>query len=146
MTSRSFNHIGQCVADLARSEAFYVGALGFERTYEISPDDGPTAQLLGLAPPVGLTAVYLRLDNFVLELLAYRDAAVVERPPRVMNEPGLTHLSVSVSDLDETKRAVLAFGGTVQRDTDVGAAVFVRDPDGQLVELLPASFAESRPD
>ena len=35
------------------------------------------------------------------------------------------------------------FGGEVLSDTDIGAAIFVRDPDGQLVELLPMSYRES---
>jgi hypothetical protein len=30
----------------------------------------------------------------------------------------------------------------VLTETDVGVAIFVRDPDGQLLELLPLSYAE----
>jgi hypothetical protein len=30
----------------------------------------------------------------------------------------------------------------VLEDTDIGGAVFVRDPEGQLVELLPMAYAE----
>ena len=32
--------------------------------------------------------------------------------------------------------AVEANGGEVLSDTDIGVAVFVKDPDGQLLELL----------
>jgi predicted enzyme related to lactoylglutathione lyase len=60
-----------------------------------------------------------------------------------MNEPGLTHVSVSVDDIPETRRKVVEYGGEVLEDTSMdGMAIFVRDPDGQLVELLPMSYAE----
>jgi lactoylglutathione lyase len=54
-----------------------------------------------------------------------------------MNEPGLTHLSVNVTDLRGVVARVPEFGGTVLTDTDVGMAIMIRDPDGQLIELLP---------
>ena len=53
-----------------------------------------------------------------------------------MDHLGLTHLSLSVDDLDEALAAVEAHGGEVLVDTNLGMAVFVKDPDGQLIELL----------
>jgi len=53
-----------------------------------------------------------------------------------MNEPGLTHLSVTTSDMDGTLARVRDLGGEVIEDSNLGVAVMVRDPDGQLVELL----------
>jgi lactoylglutathione lyase len=129
-------HVGLCVADLARAEAFYVGALGFTRLRELSPPDGITGRLLRIAEPVRLTAVYLGSGSFVLELLHYdRDgnAGAVERP---MTQPGLTHLSLAVEDLAATCDRVTASGGTVLHETKVGPAVMVLDPDGQLIELV----------
>jgi catechol 2,3-dioxygenase-like lactoylglutathione lyase family enzyme len=63
-----------------------------------------------------------------------------------MNEPGLTHVSVSVDDVDATLRLVTEHGGEVLEDTNIGFGLFVRDPDGQLVEILPMAFRESLPD
>jgi predicted enzyme related to lactoylglutathione lyase len=48
----------------------------------------------------------------------------------------LTHISLSVDDLDDALATVEANGGEVLHDTNIGLAVFIRDPDGQLVELL----------
>jgi predicted enzyme related to lactoylglutathione lyase len=43
-----------------------------------------------------------------------------------------------VPDLDATCALVREHGGEVLEDTNVGGrAVMVRDPDGQLLELLP---------
>jgi predicted enzyme related to lactoylglutathione lyase len=55
-----------------------------------------------------------------------------------MDEPGLTHLSFTVEDLPAALEAVRDHGGQVLDGTDIGLAVMARDPDGQLLELLPA--------
>ena len=57
-----------------------------------------------------------------------------------MNEPGLTHISLSVDDIDAACARVAEFGGEVIEASNIGAAVFVRDPDGQLLELLPMAY------
>ena len=62
-----------------------------------------------------------------------------------MNEPGLTHLSISVDDVRATAEKVAEFGGMIIEESDVGAAIFVRDPDGQLLELLPAAYRGTLP-
>jgi catechol 2,3-dioxygenase-like lactoylglutathione lyase family enzyme len=139
-----FNHVGHCVADLGRSRRFYEDVLGFEPWRELTVPDTPADRLMRLTQPVGLTACYLRRDGFVLELLHYSGAGAAALPPRerVMNEPGLTHVSVSVDDIDATCRQVTEHGGEVLADTNIGGAVMVRDPDGQLIELLPMAYAE----
>lgn len=137
------NHLGQCVTDLARSRRFYEEVLGFEFWREIHPPDTGSARLLGLAPPLGMAACYLRRDGLVLELIHYAGAGHVRTPAtRAMDEPGLTHLSFSC-DVDAVRARVEEHGGTVLADTDIGVAVFVRDPDGQLIELLPLSYADN---
>jgi catechol 2,3-dioxygenase-like lactoylglutathione lyase family enzyme len=135
----TFNHVGLCVTDLARSRRFYEQVLGFTHAYDLEIPDAPAAQLLRVAAPVGMTAVYLRLADFTLELLHFdRDG---NDPPRERSftEPGLTHLSFGVADLAATCALVREHGGEVLEDTDVGGrAIMVRDPDGQVLELLPA--------
>jgi lactoylglutathione lyase len=139
-----FNHLGQCVTDLERSRRFYVEALGFEPWREIQPDDALSAKLLGLDAPLGMTACYLRRDGLVLELLHFAAEGRTAAPKvRAMNEPGLTHISVSVDDIPATCEQVSSHGGEVLTDTDIGLGIFVRDPDGQLIELLPMAYAES---
>lgn len=141
-----FNHVGCCVRDLERSRRFYVELLGFRVEHELRVPDEPSARLLGLEPPVGLRACYLRRDGFVLELLHYAGVGTTPVRARPMNEPGLTHLSVSVDDPAAVCARVPELGGEVLHATDIGSAVFVRDPDGQLVELLPMSYRRSRDD
>jgi catechol 2,3-dioxygenase-like lactoylglutathione lyase family enzyme len=138
-----FNHVGQCVSDLERSRRFYTELLGFELWREISPPDGATAKLLGLSEPLGLTACYLQRDGLVLELLHFgARPAKPQVAPRSMDELGLTHISVSCDIADICAR-IADYGGQVLSDTNIANAVFVRDPDGQLVELLPLAYADA---
>ena len=141
-----YNHTGQVVADLERSKRFYEEVFGFKFWYEIEPPDEMTAKLNCLEPPLGITASYLVLDGFVLELMHYGVSGATEPyRPRTMNEPGLTHLSISVDDIRATAEKVVEYGGEIVEQTDVDVALFVRDPDGQLLELLTARYAGSRP-
>ena len=130
------NHVGCCVTDLERARRFYEGALGFRYERELTPPEGLSAQLLAIPPPLGLTAVYLRHGEFTLELLHYDRAGNPPARPRPLNEPGLTHISITVDDLDSVLEAVTRFGGRVRTETNIGVGVFVQDPDGQLIELL----------
>lgn len=141
-----YNHTGHVVSDLERAKRFYQEVFGFKFWYEITPPDGPTAKLSSLTPPLGTTACYLTLDGFVLELMHYSaTGATAPFRPRTMNEPGLTHLSISVDDVRASAEMVAEYGGSIIEESDVGAAIFVRDPDGQLLELLPAAYRGTLP-
>jgi lactoylglutathione lyase len=141
-----YNHTGHVVADLQRAKLFYQEVLGFSPWFEITPPDEATARLCGLTPPLGTTASYLTLDGFVLELLHYAaPGATAPFRRRGMNEPGLTHLSISVDDVRKTAAKAAEFDGEVLEESDIGVALFIRDPDGQLIELLPSGFRDSLP-
>ena len=142
----TYNHSGQVVTDLARSKRFYQEVFGFKFWYEITPPDAMTAKLSCLSPPLGVTASYLTLDGLVIELMHYSaPGATAPFRPRTMNEPGLTHLSISVEDVRAAAEKAVEYGGQVIEESDVGAAIFIRDPDGQLLELLPVSYRTSLP-
>ncbi len=136
MTEAVVTHVGMCVADLERAERFYVEALSFSRLRELSAPDGVTSRLLRIAEPVNLHAVYLGCGDFVLELLHFDRPGNPAPQERSMTEPGLTHLSLTVDDLAATSELVITHGGQVLADTDVTVAVLVRDPDGQIIELV----------
>jgi lactoylglutathione lyase len=137
----AFNHVGHCVTDLERSRRFYEEVLGFTHQSDLPVPDGPASKLLRVPEPVGMTAVYLERDGFMLELLHFDRDGNAPRRERTFTEPGLTHLSFSVDDIPATCARVADLGGEVLTDTDMGGlAVMIRDPDGQLVELLPMSY------
>jgi lactoylglutathione lyase len=135
-----FNHVGLCVADTARSRRFYEGLLDFTFWWELVPPDEGTGQLLQLNTPIGLHATYLVRDGLVLELLAYSHRVLRAGSDRVMDQVGLTHLSLSVSDLTAVLARVEDFGGSVVAESVSGQSAMIRDPDGQLLELLSDSW------
>jgi lactoylglutathione lyase len=147
MTSQRtvFNHVGLCVADRERSRRFYEGLLGFQFWWELELPDEGTQQLLQLEKPIGVRATYLVRDGLVLELLDYSQRDAKTGPGRVMDEVGLTHMSFSVSDLAAALTMVESFGGSVVEETVTEQFAMIRDPDGQLIELLPDSWLATLP-
>jgi lactoylglutathione lyase len=136
------NHVGVCVTDLDRSRRFYEAVFGFVHQRDLDVPDGPTSTLLRVAAPCGLRAVYLELDGWILELIRFDREGNDPQRDRSFTEPGLTHLSFAVASLTDSCALVREHGGQVLEDTDVhGLAIMVRDPDGQLLELLPKNLS-----
>ena len=134
-------HIGVCVSDMERSKRFYCDVLGFRFVRELRLEGEPCDTLLRLRD-VKIHLVYIERDGFQLELLHYSSPASPKpAPPHAMNDLGFTHLSLLVPNLDEATAKLEAAGVEVMRSTLVrvgenGGAVFARDPDGLLVELV----------
>ena len=134
-------HIGVCVSDMERSKRFYCDVLGFRFVRELRLEGEPCDTLLRLRD-VKIHLVYVERDGFQLELLHYDSPRSPEPAPvHAMNDLGFTHLSLLVRNLDEEMAKLEAAGVEVIRSTfvrvgETGGAVFARDPDGLLVELV----------
>ncbi|MGV0871579.1 VOC family protein [Mycolicibacterium sp. XJ879] len=129
------SHVGVRVRDLDNSLTFY-RVLGFAEVKRLTVPDEMAAGLLGLAPPIGFAAVYLRNGGVILQLLTFSGYPAPEEAERGMVGAGLTHVSIAVDDIAAAQAAVQAAGGTVVADPGGGFACMVRDPDGQLLELV----------
>jgi len=145
-------HVGICVSDLDRSVRFYRDVLGFREAGHLELDGEPTATLLGL-DELELRAVYLERDGFRIELIHYpRPGTVGPADARPMNQLGLTHFTLRVTDLDETLRQVEAHGGSVLEKTRIHSqeldapidAIYALDPDGTRLELAETSKDPTR--
>jgi lactoylglutathione lyase len=142
-----FNHLGIVVSDLERARRFYQEVLGFRVWYEDSSvPDAAVGKLLGLTPPLGAELCYLELEGCAIELIHFSapEAAVHVRE-RTMSEAGLSHLSVSVGDIRAAAARAVECGGSIVESSDLGIALMVRDPDGQLIELLSMDYPKGRP-
>ncbi|HEX9348935.1 MAG TPA: VOC family protein [Gemmatimonadales bacterium] len=115
-------HVHLTVSDLERSLAFYRDALGFEITARYGPD-----------------AVFLSAGGYHhhigLNTWAGRGAP---RPPE--GSTGLYHFAILFPDraaLAEGVRRVLAHGIKLEGASDHGVseAIYLRDPDGNGIEL-----------
>ncbi len=125
---------------------FYEEVLGFRYWWALTVPDDDASQLLQLPAPLGVQAVYLVHEGFVLELIHFGTAGARSERPRVMNDLGLTHLSVAVTDIPATLAKVVPNGGEILDDTSMGGmAIMIRDPDGQLIELTTFRFRSTQP-
>ena len=135
-------HAGVCAADLERARTFYRDGLGFVEDSTLEIGGEPTASLLGLPSDLELRAVYLARDGCRIELLDYpRPGTIGEPTPRPMNQLGLTHFAIRVTNLDETIAKLGELGGKLVEGTMVAneeygsRVVYMIDPDGTRLEL-----------
>jgi catechol 2,3-dioxygenase-like lactoylglutathione lyase family enzyme len=117
MRVTGLDHVGLHVADPGRSRAFYTAVLGLE---EIARPD--------LGFPGHWLRVGTRQELHLIGRNAHTDAPPAER-----------HFALAVTDLDAWLERLRAHGvaasGPRQRP-DGARQVFLRDPDGHVIELL----------
>ena len=127
ITVKGLAHIGIRVHELERSVRFYA-LLGFEKT----------------AGPVGPEPVAI-LKNAAarLEINLILNAPEASEPNVLMDVPkkhaGVTHVALSCPDVLAAKSSLEAAGFAVRegpvRFGNGSQAIFVRDPDGTVIEL-----------
>lgn len=142
-----YAHTNLTTSDWRRLVRFYVDVFGCvpvppERDYRGAFVDS----LTGLKD-AHLTGMHLRLPGFgeggpTLEIFCYDELRAAPLP--VVNEPGFGHLAFTVEDVPAALKAVTEAGGSAVgavSTTEVPGvgrlcAVYARDPDGNILELL----------
>ncbi len=148
-----FWHVGIVVQDLERMHAFYTQVLQLQPVTDLTtsepttPGAGPQElRVPGLDQLLGLKRIRLRIRHvddqthpMFLELLQYVNHGRRVSKERI-NQPGLNHLGLEVTELD----AILArirttglgsAGPVVTMPMFNGRLVIVRDPEGNVLEL-----------
>ncbi|MGR8920354.1 MAG: VOC family protein [Gammaproteobacteria bacterium] len=135
------NHVAISTSDIERSHAFYTGLLGFEEVFRLNWDVGHREldSITGLEDSSARLAM-LKCGNACVELFEY--ATPTPKPGdenRPVNDHGITHLCLQVTDIDaeyeRLKAAGMRFHCAPQALGDI-RATYGRDPDGNVVELL----------
>jgi catechol 2,3-dioxygenase-like lactoylglutathione lyase family enzyme len=138
------HHTGLTVTDLQSSLDFYCGVVGFEILFAQEKRGGYLADIVGYPDAhVRMAQLVLPGSEHRLELFEYvaPEPVVRRAEPR---ETGLTHVCLVVDDIVETTRRLAAGGAAAPAEpvpVDTGAnaggrAVYVRDPDGVILELF----------
>jgi lactoylglutathione lyase len=126
ITITGIAHVGIRVHDLARSVAFYE-RLGFRKT----------------AGPIGPEPVAILKHPSGVEINLVLNAPEADEPNVLMDvaqkHPGITHIALLCPDIAAARRdleaaGIALSGGPVRFDTGA-SAIFVRDPDRNVIEL-----------
>lgn len=154
--SRSSVDIGLVVCDLDKAEDFYTKAIGFRAAKGFSMP-GTLARNIGLTTgkPLEVRVLVLGDEQSAtrLKLIAMPKEKTAERNDRVVDsESGYRYMTVFVGDMNRTLKRLRELDvkplgdGPVNLGSDSPHEVFVvlvRDPDGNLVELVgPMNDAE----
>jgi catechol 2,3-dioxygenase-like lactoylglutathione lyase family enzyme len=125
------------VSDLDRAVAFYRDVLGLEllSRFEVAGDAFSTAVRVP-----GATGRFVHFDanGLRLELVEYDPSGEVRANGR-LNQPGATHIGLSIEDVDgfydslPDEVETLSAPQTTQTGTRI---LFLRDVDGNLLEFL----------
>lgn len=140
MTELSAHHVGVTVTDLEQAVEFYRDTLGFpvENEFSISGEEFATA--VDVEDATGRFA-HLDAGGVRVELVEYEPEGEPQAESSV-NQPGAKHLGFSVDDVDSLYESLEGDVETLSepQTTDTGSRIlFVRDPEGNLVELLETS-------
>jgi len=131
------HHFAVTVTDLDRAVAFYRDTLGLDVLSEFTVGGDAFATGVGID---GASAefVHLAAGDARIELVEY-DPVGETAAETELNQPGATHLGLEVDDLDTVFDSLPDGCETIAepQTTESGTRIlFVRDPDGTLVELL----------
>lgn len=145
MSSARFGHVNLVAADWRRMVKFYTDVFGCTPTGSERDLRGETFERGTGLPGASLRGVHLRLPGHgesgpTLEIFSYEQNAA--NAPATPNRVGFGHIAFVVADVEATRKSVLAAGGSQHGEVVTTAAngrkvtwVYMRDPEGNLVEL-----------
>lgn len=139
MANPSAHHVGVTVTDLDRAVEFYRDVLGLALLDRFGVSGEAFSEAVGVEGATG-TFAHLDGDGARIELVEY-DPEGGTRPAADVNQPGATHLGLAVDDLDAFHDDLPSEVETTSepRTTESGTRIlFLRDPEGNLVEVLEA--------
>jgi len=120
MIARGVDHVSFPVRDLARALAFYRDLLGLETIPR---------------PDFGVDGAWLGAGNAQIHLIVTPDGMEVDRPPPSLN-PAASHLAFAVDDYEATLARLREHGLEVLSTSPQMGQMWVRDPDGHVIELI----------
>jgi catechol 2,3-dioxygenase-like lactoylglutathione lyase family enzyme len=146
------SHISLTARNADQLAAFYRKVFGFK---DLSQPKRLSWQVVSRGnglPGSEIYAIWLQISEDggpFLEIMEYSET--VSRPIPAVNEPGFGHLAFTFADLKECVKNVLTYGGSLQGEiVNFGTEkrpcliVYVRDPEGNILELEDASERQTK--
>lgn len=110
-------HVALQVSDLAKAEDFYSRTIGLKK----------------VARDLTFPGTWYQIGDFQLHLIVSDWAANPVREAKWGRHP---HITFAINDLEQVKRDLTEQAIPFQMSSSGRAALFVKDPDGNTVELL----------
>lgn len=139
MTRLAPHHFGVTVTDLDRAVEFYRTVFDFGPAERFAVAGEAFADAVDVDGATGRFAHFV-LDGARIELVEY-DPEGDDATGAAVNQPGAKHLGLAVDDLDAFYADLDPSVTTLSepRTTESGTRIcFVRDPEGNLIEVLEA--------
>ncbi|MCR5667294.1 MAG: VOC family protein [Eubacterium sp.] len=124
-------HVGISVMDMERSLAWYEENIGFKKVKD------------EYAPPLGARICFIADPNgFEIELFQYDEPKPIPEERKMPNSDlqtvGTKHMAIRTDDMPALKERFVKNGVDIAHEVTMGteAVMFVRDPDGVLIEFI----------
>jgi catechol 2,3-dioxygenase-like lactoylglutathione lyase family enzyme len=137
--SGTVHHVGTTVSDLDRAVEFYTEVFDLEVLNRFTASGENFATGVGVPGGTGQFA-HLDGDGVVVELVEY-DPEGDEAAAESVNDSGAKHLAFGVDDVEgfyETLPDDVETLSEPQTSSTGTTILFVRDPEGNLIEILDA--------
>jgi catechol 2,3-dioxygenase-like lactoylglutathione lyase family enzyme len=133
------HHFGVTVTELDRAVEFYRDVLGLTVLDRFTVGGSSFSKAVGVEGATGRFA-HIDADGARVELVEY-DPEGTDRTASTINQPGATHLGLETDDIDTFYETLPTDVDTLSepQTTESGSRiVFLRDPEGNLVEIIDA--------
>ncbi len=114
-------HVAVQVSDLEKAETFYTDIIGLQK----------------IERNLTFPGTWYQIGDFQLHLIVSEWAPNPIREDKWGRHP---HVTFAIADLDATQQTLQAQQIPFQMSSSGRAALFVKDPDGNVVELLSVSL------
>lgn len=137
---KNIRHTGIVVNDLESALRFYRDLFGFQIVKRMEESGDYIDKICGLTDVKVATVKMASPDGQLIELLHFYSHSSEARP-RMISDPGLTHIAFTVDNLDSEydrlRKAGVSFNAPPQLSPDGYAKVtFCRAPEGTFIELV----------
>lgn len=123
MVARGVNHVSLPVRELGPSLSFYRDFLGLEAIAR---------------PEIGIPGAWLAAGPVQVHLIVTPRGMEVGQPPPSLN-PAASHVAFTVDDYDTALAEARRQGLEILETSPEAGQLWVRDPDGHVVELIAAN-------
>lgn len=138
---KKIRHTGIVVRDLEKAVRFYEG-LGFKLWKRDMEAGAFTETVVGLKDVNVETVKFKSPCGGLIELLQYHSHpvdAVIQKQPS--NQPGCSHIAITVYDIDKTLNYIKQNGGSVVNPPETSPhgkvrVAYCHDPEGILLEVV----------